>query len=350
MPNCQKLGLGNINEIKGLSITDKPLASYGKMACKSIGKDSTTGHWEIAGIVTDKPAPLFPNGFPDEIVNQFEQESGVNTIGNCTANGMEIIERLGEQHMKTGELIVYTSADSVFQVAAHEEIYPLERQYEFCKIAREILVGEFAVSRVIARPFVGEPGNFNRTASRKDFSVTPPKDTILNLLEKSGHKVLSIGKIFDLFAGSGITNKIKTTSNDGVMLSLKTAVERDQKHQLIFANLVDFDMLWGHRRDVKGFAGGLEKFDSDLGIFLSSLRDNDLLIITADHGCDPTYEKHTDHTREYVPLLVYGKNCNKGVDLGARESFSDIAATIKEVFQLDGQLQGQSFLKEIFNE
>jgi phosphopentomutase len=320
------------------------------MASLSKGKDSTTGHWEIGGVVTTKPFPIFPNGFPEDIIEKFEKLSGVKIIGNYPASGTEIIEKLGEKHLKSKDIILYTSADSVFQLAAHEDIYPIERLYEICLIARKILVDEYGVSRVIARPFTGEPGNFTRTANRKDFSLIPPEDTILDLMLTNNFRTLAIGKISDLFAGQGISNHIKTVSNDGGMLAIKTAIEKDNKHQLIFANLLDFDMLWGHRRDTKGFAGGLEKFDEQLLQVISLLKENDILIITADHGCDPTYLKHTDHTREYVPLLVYGKSIKAGVDLGVRESFTDIAKTIAELFHLENNFKGTSFLGSILPE
>jgi len=313
MPNSQKLGLGKIVKINGIAENLEPSGSYGKMAPQSPGKDSTSGHWEIAGVILDKPFPLFPNGFPLSLVEQFEKEIGVKTIGNCTASGTEIIERLGQHHLDTKELILYTSADSVFQLAAHENIYPIETLYEFCQKARNLLVDEYAVGRVIARPFEGTPGNFKRTVNRRDFSLSPPSITILDNFVNDGFKTLSIGKINDLFAGKGISHKIKTASNAGGMLAVREVVKEDDEHQLVFANLVDFDQLWGHRRDVKNFAIALEEFDKELGDLLSLIRDNDILIITADHGCDPTYVNHTDHTREYVPLLIYGKMIKSGV-------------------------------------
>jgi len=348
MPNSQKLGLGKIVKINGIAENLEPSGSYGKMAPQSPGKDSTSGHWEIAGVILDKPFPLFPNGFPLSLVEQFEKEIGVKTIGNCTASGTEIIERLGQHHLDTKELILYTSADSVFQLAAHENIYPIETLYEFCQKARNLLVDEYAVGRVIARPFEGTPGNFKRTVNRRDFSLSPPSITILDNFVNDGFKTLSIGKINDLFAGKGISHKIKTASNAGGMLAVREVVKEDDEHQLVFANLVDFDQLWGHRRDVKNFAIALEEFDKELGDLLSLIRDNDILIITADHGCDPTYVNHTDHTREYVPLLIYGKMIKSGVNLGTRNSFSDVAATISDIFNLSGKFPGQSFKDLIF--
>ena len=347
IPNCQKLGLGNIVDIAGVPPNRSPDGCWGKMAEKSPGKDSTTGHWEIGGVILDKPFPVFPNGFPQALVKEFERRAGVKTIGNKAASGTEIVKELGERHLKTKEVILYTSADSVFQLAAHEDIYPLERLYEICQIARDMLTGEFAVGRVIARPFVGTAGDFTRTSGRRDFSLEPPADTILDVMVKNGFKTLAIGKIWDLFAGRGITSKVKTVNNDEVMQVITDFVQDDTTHHLAFANLVDFDMLWGHRRDAVSFARGLESFDRQLGDLLPPLRDDDLLIITADHGCDPTYTKHTDHTREYVPLLVYGKKAKKGVELGTRETFADVACTLGDVFGIDHQFPGNSFLGKI---
>ena len=347
MPNCQKLGLGNIVPIEGIDALNKPTGCFGSMAEKAQGKDSTTGHWEIGGVIIDKPFPQFPNGFPKHIITEFENRTGLKTIGNIPASGTEIINELGEQHLKTKELIVYTSADSVFQIAAHEDIYPLEKQYEICKIARELLHGDYAVARVIARPFIGSPGNFKRTSGRKDFSLTPPQDTFLDLMLKNGFKTLSIGKIYDLYCQQGISSPIKTKDNADVMNNVINHVKDDMSHQLIFANLVDFDMLYGHRNDTVGFAKALEEFDISLAKLLDVLNENDLLIITADHGCDPTIKKSTDHTREYVPLLCYGPNLQKGVNLGIRETFSDIACTIGELFNIKNNFIGNSFLKDI---
>ncbi len=347
MPNCQKLGLGNIVNIQGVPPVSSALGCYGKMASMSKGKDSTVGHWEIGGLITTQPFPLFPDGFPDSLIKQFEKEAKVTTIGNKTASGTQIIKELGEQHLKTGELILYTSADSVFQLTAHEDLYPPKRLYEICSIARDLLKDEYGVARVIARPFEGSPGNFTRTANRKDFSLTPPKETILNLFMNNNYKTLAIGKIWDLFAGSGISNHIKTASNEGVMLAINTTIEKDRKHQFVMANLVDFDMLWGHRRDAVGFAGGLESFDKHLRETLTILKDDDLLIITADHGCDPTYTKHTDHTREYVPLLVYGKSIKNNINLGIRATFADIAKTVAEIFEIDDNFKADSFYNKI---
>lgn len=347
MPTAQSLGLGNIVPLKGLPPVDKPLGCYGKMAEQSCGKDSTIGHWEIAGLITDQPFPTYPNGFPLELVKEFEIAASVKTIGNCTASGTEIIERLGEQHLQTKEIILYTSADSVFQLAAHEDIYPVDKLYEFCTIARELLSGEHAVARVIARPFRGEIGKFERTTRRKDFSLKPHSKTLLSYLKNANLTTLAIGKIFDLFAGDGIATHLKTNSNLDGLLSLKKNIEHNNKHALIFANLVDFDEQWGHRRNPERFATALEEFDSRLAEIISSLHDDDLLIITADHGCDPTFQRHTDHTREYVPLLVYNKLMQHGKNLGTRKSFADIAKTITDIYQIENKLSGISFYKEI---
>ncbi len=347
MPNCQRLGLGHIVPIEGVKPTIPTNGCYGKMAERAAGKDSTSGHWEIAGVILEKPFPTFPNGFPKELVEKFEQAAGIKTIGNMAASGTEIINVLGETHLQTGAIILYTSADSVFQLAAHEVLVPPERLYEICQIARDLLSGEFGVGRVIARPFVGKQGHFERTANRKDFSLKPPSDTVLDLLSKSGRKVLAIGKIYDLFFGRGINEHIKTTGNAEVMQAVLNAVQNDQTHSLVFANCVDFDEKWGHRNDEKSFAKALEEFDIDLGNLLPQLKDDDLLIITADHGCDPTIKSSTDHSREFVPLLVYGKNAKKGVHLGNRKTFSDIACTIADNFKLMSRFQGDSFLKAI---
>jgi phosphopentomutase len=343
LPTCQKLGLGNIVPIAGVEPSGSSLASYGKMAEKSPGKDSTTGHWEIAGVVLDKPFPVFSAGFPAAVVKEFERKAGVKTIGNFAASGTEIIERLGEEHLRTGAVILYTSADSVFQLAAHEDLYPLPRLYEICRIAREMLIGDYHVGRVIARPFVGKPGSFVRTSGRKDFSRVPPHDTLLDALKKNGKPVLSIGKIYDLFAGCGINSAIKTANNAEVMAAVSHAVSSDRKHKLIFANCVDFDQLWGHRNDEVNFAKALEEFDKDLSRLLPQLRDSDCLIITADHGCDPTQKHSTDHSREYVPLLVYGNQLAHGVNLGTRSTFADLGATVADLLGTPALPHGLSF-------
>ncbi|MEE8149901.1 MAG: phosphopentomutase [candidate division Zixibacteria bacterium] len=347
MPNCQQLGLGNIVEIEGVPPAERPLGSYGKMAEKAAGKDSTSGHWEMAGVVIENPFPTFPNGFTIDLVERFEKEANVKTIGNIAASGTEIIERLGKEHLDSGAIILYTSADSVFQLAAHEDIISVKRLYEICAIARQMLSGKYAVGRVIARPFVGQPGNFRRTSGRRDFSLEPPDDTILDLLNESNRSILSIGKIYDLFVGRGIRKKIKTADNNEVMRNIIEAIENSSEYDLIFANCVDFDEKWGHRNDEKNFARSLEEFDVQLGELLGKLRDDDLLFITADHGCDPTIKTSTDHSREYVPLLVYGKNAKAGVNLGIRETFADIACTLADVFGLEHRFEGKSFYDQL---
>ena len=347
MPNCQKLGLGGIAPIKNIKPVTDVIGCYGKMKPISPGKDSTSGHWEIGGVILDQAFPTYPNGFPPELVNKFEKLTRLKTIGNIPASGTEIIKELGSKHIQTKSVILYTSADSVWQIAAHEEIYPLEKQYEYCQIARDMLSGEHAVGRVIARPFIGEPGNFTRTKGRKDFSLKPFSDTIMDLMQKNGYTTLAIGKIWDLFAKSGFDDHIKTADNDDGLIKIIKEIKHNKNHKMVFSNLVDFDMLYGHRRDVKGFANALEEFDIRLGEILKKLKDNDLLIITADHGCDPTYTKHTDHTREYVPLLTYSKTGKSSVNLGVRDTFSDVACTIAEIFGLENNLIGKSFLKDI---
>ncbi|RKX28241.1 MAG: phosphopentomutase [Candidatus Zixiibacteriota bacterium] len=347
LPNCQKLGLGNIIEIEGVPPADAPIGCFGKMASQSAGKDSISGHWEICGLALGKPLPTYPHGFPLSLVTEFERRSGVATIGNVTASGTEIIERLGREHMETGALILYTSADSVWQMAAHEDIYSLERQYELCRISRQLLSGEHSVGRVIARPFIGTPGKFTRTTGRRDFSLVPPSDTLLDSMTKQGLGIKAIGKTWDLFAQRGFSSHVKTYNNAEGVEAIADFIEKDTQHEMAFANLVDFDMLWGHRRDVQGFAAGLEAFDQDLGKLLPLLHEDDLLIITADHGCDPTYIKHTDHTREYVPLLIYGRHAKSGVNLGTRATFADVACTIGDIFKVEHKYIGQSFLQDI---
>ena len=346
LPNLEKLGLGNIEPIIGVLPQKSPLACYGKMGELSPGKDSTTGHWEIAGVILKKPFPVYPDGFPEKIIHIFEKAIGIEVLGNKPASGTEIIKELGEEHLRTGKPIVYTSADSVFQIAVHEDKIPVNRLYRFCLIAREILTGENGVARVIARPFEGEPGSFDRTARRKDFSLPPPEKTILDILKENKIEVIGIGKIEDLFAGKGLTKSIHTKDNtEGMDNLIKVMIE--EKEGLIFINLIDFDMLWGHRNDFKGFAKGLEDFDKRLKEVLNLLKPEDLLIITADHGCDPTTPS-TDHSREYVPVLVYGEKIKKGIDLEVRKSFSDVAATLAEIFKVPDTGKGESFWRKIY--
>ena len=345
LPNLEKLGLGNIEPIPGVNPQRDASGNYGKMAELSLGKDSTSGHWEIMGLVLEKPFPVYPDGFPPEIIESFKKAIGSKILGNKPASGTEIIKELGEEHVRTHRPIVYTSADSVFQIATHEEIIPVNKLYQMCMIARKILTHEHGVARVIARPFVGKSGSFKRTERRKDFSLPPPEETVLDILKKNGIPVIGMGKIEDLFAGYGLTESIHTKNNSDGMDKLIGAMKKFEKG-LLFINLVDFDMLWGHRNNPQAFASGLEYFDQRFPDILNLLGSDDLLIITADHGCDPTTPS-TDHSREYVPLLVYGKSIKKGVNLGERKSFSDVGNTIAEIFKVSGTKNGESFLKEI---
>ena len=343
LPNLEQLGLGNLAEIKGVDKVAEPDASFGRMKEQSNGKDTTTGHWELAGLVSQDPFPTYPDGFPDEVMEQFHEAIGRESLGNKPASGTVIIEELGEEHLSTAKPIVYTSADSVFQIAAHEDVISVDELYEMCKKAREILQGEHAVARVIARPFVGELGDFTRTANRKDFSLEPPEDTILDILKANAKDVLAVGKIENIFAEKGITDAVHTKDNmDGVDKTLEYL--RADNQGLIFSNLVDFDQKYGHRRNPEGYAQALKNFDERLPEIIDALNDDDLLIIVADHGCDPTYAG-TDHTREYVPLLVYG--AESGIDLGTRETFADLAATIADVFSVSDTGNGNSFAEEL---
>ncbi|MGI6227826.1 MAG: phosphopentomutase, partial [Peptococcales bacterium] len=318
---------------------------YGRMMERSVGKDTTTGHWEIAGIIHDKPFPVYTNGFPKEIIERFEEKIGTKIIGNYAASGTEIINKLGQQHVTTGYPIVYTSADSVFQVAAHEEIIPVDRLYEICMIAREILTGDHAVGRVIARPFEGTEGNFKRTARRRDFSLKPVKKTILDYIEENGMEVKAVGKIEDIFAGQGITESVHTDGNtDGIDKTL--AFIRKRFDGLVFTNLVEFDMLYGHRNNAHGYAEALLQFDGRIPEIFDALHERDILVITADHGCDPTTSS-TDHSREYVPLLVYGKQLKRGINLGTRRAFSDVAQTVADILGIDASFGADSFYKDV---
>ncbi|MGI6588511.1 MAG: phosphopentomutase [Peptococcia bacterium] len=342
LPNLAKLGLGKIVSIKGVPADLSAWGSYGMMAEKSCGKDTTTGHWEIAGLINKTPLPTFPQGFPPELITTFEQEIGRSVLGNKVASGTEIIAQLGEEHLQTGFPIVYTSADSVFQIAAHEEVIPLAELYEMCKKARSLLTGKWAVGRVIARPFIGEPRNFTRTANRHDFSLLPPDSTVLDALQAKGEEVIGVGKIKDIFAGQGITRNLATKNNeDGLDKTIQAWQEL--KSGLVFTNLVEFDSKYGHRNNPQGYAQALEAVDVRLGKILNLVKDEGLLIITADHGNDPTTES-TDHSREYVPLLVYGKNVCSNVNLGRRKTFADIAVTLSELYELDYECPGESFL------
>jgi len=345
LPNMERLGLGKIAAVKGIKSNIKVEGSYTKMKEKSVGKDTTTGHWELAGLVSERPFPVYPNGFPEEVIKTFEKKIGKEVLGNKPASGTVIIEELGEEHLKSGKPIVYTSADSVFQIAAHEDIISVEELYEMCKIAREILQDEHGVARVIARPFVGELGSFIRTDRRKDFSLAPPRATVLDKLKARGISVMAVGKIEDIFSNKGITDSNHTVDN---MDSVDAVIDylKEDKKSFIFANLVEFDMVYGHRRNPKGYAKALKDFDIRLPEIIDNMKEDDLLMITADHGCDPTF-KGTDHTREYVPLLVYGDKIKEDYQLPIRESFADIAATVAEVFNLEDFKNGQSFLSNI---
>ncbi len=343
IPNLTALGLGNIDKTNLLAKTDAPTASYGKAMERSAGKDTTTGHWEICGVILAKPFPTFPDGFPKSFIEKFETAIGYQTMGNYSASGTTIINDLGKEHIETKRPIVYTSADSVFQIAMHEDIFPIEEQYKICETARKMLIGEFEVGRVIARPFIGEPGNFSRTQRRKDFSVLPP-DTILDAIIQNGMEVNSIGKIVDIFAGKGISRYTKTANNLEGIEATKKAIEEDSRG-LIFTNLVDFDMLFGHRRNIPGYAKCLMEFDEHLPGILNRLKDDDLLIITADHGNDPS-APGTDHTREYIPILTYGKTINKGHNIGVRQSFADISSSIAEALNIEYETEGTSFYSE----
>ena len=346
VPNMQRLGLGNIRPLAGIPAASEPAGSYGKCTLKSNGKDTTTGHWEMAGIILKKAFPTYPDGFPERIVNQFVTEAHVpGILGNIPASGTEIIKQLGEEHVRTGKPIVYTSADSVFQIAAHEEIVPIDRLYEMCEIARRILDGEDRVGRVIARPFVGSTGaDFKRTENRHDYAVPPPGGNLLPVMEQAGLDVVCIGKIASIYDSVGVTEDLTAKNNDQSIDQTINAFNADSRG-MIFTNLVDFDMLYGHRRDTEGYAKALEHFDTRLPEIMSSMKDDDLLVITADHGNDPTKEG-SDHTREYVPLLAYGKSAKPGVNLGTRQSLSDIGQTIAENFGLKIE-DGVSFLDEL---
>ena len=346
IPNLQAMGLGNITPLKGLAPVEAPTGSFGKCTLKSDGKDTTTGHWEMAGIILNVGFPKFPEGFPPRIISEFVAKSGVpGILGNIPASGTEIIKQLGEEHIATGKPIVYTSADSVFQIAAHEEVVPIDRLYEMCQVARDILRGDDEVARVIARPFLGSTAdNFKRTENRHDYAVPPPSHNLLPLLRDAGLDVVCIGKIASIYDGMGVTEDLTAKNNEQIIDVTIGALHADSKG-LIFSNLVDFDMLYGHRRDTEGYAKALEHFDGRLPEIIDALNDDDLLIMTADHGNDPSMPG-SDHTREYVPLLVYGKTATAGVALGTRQSLSDIGQTIAENFGVRIE-DGDSFLKGI---
>lgn len=346
LPNLQKLGLGNIRALSNLPPLENPAGSYGKCTLKSNGKDTTTGHWELAGIILEKAFPTFPEGFPSRVIDKFVAETDVpGVLGNVAASGTEIIKQFGAEHIKTGKPIVYTSADSVFQIAAHEAVIPIERQYEICEIARKILDGEDKVGRVIARPFIGnDADDFKRTENRHDYAVPPPRENLLPLLQDENLDVVCVGKVASVYDSLGVTKDLTAKNNEQSINQTINALNEDSRG-LIFSNLVDFDMLYGHRRDAEGYAKALEYFDARLPEILDALRDDDLIVITADHGNDPT-QKGSDHTREYTPLLVYGKRAKPGVNLGTRQSLSDIGQTIAENFGVELK-DGESFLSEI---
>jgi phosphopentomutase len=346
MPNMGKLGLSNIRQLKGIDKAEKPLAYYTKMMEASNGKDTMTGHWEIMGLNIQTPFRVFPEGFPDELLTELEQRTGRKIIGNKPASGTEILDELGEEHMKTGALIVYTSADSVLQIAAHEEIVPLEELYQICKIARELTLDEkYMVGRVIARPFVGEPGNFKRTPNRHDYALKPFDRTVMSELKDAGFDVIAIGKISDIYDGEGVTKSLRTISNMDGMDKLVETFDMDFTG-ISFLNLVDFDAMYGHRRDPEGYGKALEEYDGRLPEVFEKMTEDDLLIITADHGNDPV-APGTDHTREYVPLLVYSKRITDGHELSLRETFADIGATVADNFKVKMPNYGKSFLSEI---
>ncbi|HEY3373885.1 MAG TPA: phosphopentomutase [Candidatus Aquicultor sp.] len=345
LPNLGRMGLGNIIGVEGVPPTTNPDAYFGKMAELSVGKDTTTGHWEMMGIVLERAFPTYPHGFPPDVLEPFEKTIGRGTLGNKPASGTAIIEELGPEHMKTGKPIVYTSADSVFQIAAHEEVIPVEELYRMCQIARDILQGPHAVGRVIARPFIGEPGGFKRTHRRRDFSLKPPSKTVLDYAQEAGYSVYGVGKISEIFAGQGINAAVHTENNmHGVD---ETLIAMDKQEQgIIFTNLVDFDSLWGHRNDAEGYAHGLEAADTRLPEILAQLSDGDILIITADHGCDPTTPS-TDHSREYAPLLVYGRMLKNPRSLDTRRTFADIGKTVADLLGFDAPVYGSSFKGEL---
>lgn len=346
IPNMVKLGLGNIDEIDYIKNVDSPIGSFGRCNEVSQGKDTTTGHWEMTGLLVDTPFKTFENGFPKEIIDEFERRTGRKVVANKPASGTAILDEFGEHQMKTGDVIVYTSADSVFQIAAHEDIIPLEELYDMCKIAREIMMGEYAVARVIARPYVGPcKGQFERTSNRRDYSLNPFDKTVLDNIKENGLDVIAVGKIEDIFNGQGITEAIHTKDNmDGVDQTINY-IKKDNKG-LIFTNLVDFDSKYGHRRNIKGYKEALEEFDARIPEIIESMNEKDILIINADHGNDPAY-KGTDHTREYIPLLVYGKDIKEGINLGTRKSFADIGATVADILNVSKTKNGTSFKEEV---
>ncbi len=346
IPTLLSYGLGNIDSVDYLPKTDAPKGAVARLTETSMGKDTTIGHWEIAGIVSENPLPTYPEGFPEELLKPFREATGRGVLANAPWSGTEVINKYGQEHMETGDLIVYTSADSVFQIAAHEELVPPEKLYEYCRIARKLLVGKHGVGRVIARPFVGNAKDgFVRTANRHDFSLEPPAKTMLDAIKEAGLDSLAVGKIYDIFAGQGTTEHVYTKGNTDGMNKTMGYADRDF-NGLCFINLVDFDMQYGHRRNIDGYAAALTEFDGWFAKFMEKMGEDDIVMITADHGCDPAYTATTDHTREYVPLLIAGKKV-KPVNLGTRKSFADIAATVTELLGVSYETPGTSFAKEI---
>lgn len=345
VPNLEKLGLFSLDGMESQKEERAAEGCFARMTEKSNGKDTTTGHWEIAGLISEKPMPVYPHGFPDGIIKAFEEQTHRGTLCNLPYSGTEVIKAYGKEHIRTGKLIVYTSADSVFQIAAHEEVVPLKELYEDCRIARKLLSGEHAVGRVIARPFVGSYPDFTRTVNRHDFSLLPPQETVLDEIQKAGMETIGVGKIYDIFAGKGISRTFANEGNDKNMERV-FELQKEDFTGLCFVNLVDFDMIYGHRNNIGGYTAALNAFDVQLGRFLEQMQQEDLLLITADHGCDPGYPG-TDHTREYTPCLCYGKALKKGVDLHTRESFADIAATVAEALGISHTGAGKSFYQEI---
>ena len=345
IPNMKKLGLLNIDGLGVEGSTEKITGAYAKLSEQSKGKDTTTGHWEIAGIISKNPMPTYPEGFPKEIIDEFSRLTGRGVLCNKPYSGTEVIRDYGKEHVDTGKLIVYTSADSVFQIAAHEEVVPVEELYKYCEIARKLLKGEHAVGRVIARPFIGSEGSYERTANRHDFSLEPTSDTVLDVLHRNNLETYTVGKIYDIFAQRGISNHVRTKSNAEGMQRTLEALDMDF-NGLCFVNLVDCDMIYGHRRDIDGYANAISEFDRFLSTFIPKMKEEDILMISADHGCDPGF-RGTDHTREYVPFLAYGKSVKQGANLGIRESFADVAKTILDIYDLENTVNGVSFKKEL---
>ena len=348
LPHLQQLGLGNITAIAGVPPSEHPAAAFGKMAERSAGKDSTNGHWEMMGVVMKQMLPVYPNGFPEELIREFESRIARKTLGNKPASGTVIIEELGVKHLRTGYPIVYTSADSVFQIAAHESVIPVDRLYQMCEAARSLLQGEHAVGRVIARPFVGKPGAFKRTAKRKDFSLKPPSPTLLDFAQEAGLDVMGVGKVDNLFANQGFNTCIHVESNEEGIDQTVAAMRKQDQHGILLVNLGDFDTLFGHRNNPRGFAGALESFDRRLPEIQAAARPDEVVFLTADHGCDPT-SPSTDHSREYVPLLAWGSNVRCGTNLGVRSTFADLGATVSELLGLIPPKVGESFAHEILS-